>query len=98
MNTFLPPPFEFHASEKYFDMKKNQCKEGLDIYKKFLARMTKLSEFLKVAEVNTPSNWIVLHSALCTGTVISAHSNKSLFPISWKQSTNVVVVVVFIFM
>nr|XP_034957840.1 phosphatidylinositol-binding clathrin assembly protein-like isoform X3 [Zootoca vivipara] len=36
--------------EKYFDMKKNQCKEGLDIYKKFLARMTKLSEFLKVAE------------------------------------------------
>uniref|UniRef100_A0A8B9S2F2 ENTH domain-containing protein n=1 Tax=Apteryx owenii TaxID=8824 RepID=A0A8B9S2F2_APTOW len=36
--------------EKYFDMKKNQCKEGLDIYKKFLARMTRLSEFLKVAE------------------------------------------------
>ncbi|NWI08154.1 PICAL protein, partial [Crypturellus soui] len=36
--------------EKYFDMKKNQCKDGLDIYKKFLARMTKLSEFLKVAE------------------------------------------------
>uniref|UniRef100_A0A8C3JF24 Phosphatidylinositol-binding clathrin assembly protein n=1 Tax=Calidris pygmaea TaxID=425635 RepID=A0A8C3JF24_9CHAR len=36
--------------ERYFDMKKNQCKEGLDIYKKFLARMTKLSEFLKVAE------------------------------------------------
>ncbi|XP_050820464.1 phosphatidylinositol-binding clathrin assembly protein-like isoform X4 [Gopherus flavomarginatus] len=36
--------------EKYFDMKKTQCKEGLDIYKKFLARMTKLSEFLKVAE------------------------------------------------
>ncbi|NXM82086.1 PICAL protein, partial [Oenanthe oenanthe] len=36
--------------ERYFDMKKNQCKEGLDIYKKFLAKMTKLSEFLKVAE------------------------------------------------
>ncbi|NXX85823.1 PICAL protein, partial [Urocolius indicus] len=36
--------------ERYFDMKKNQCKEGLDTYKKFLARMTKLSEFLKVAE------------------------------------------------
>lgn len=32
-------------------MKKNQCKEALDIYKKFLYRMTKLSEFLKVAEV-----------------------------------------------
>uniref|UniRef100_A0A2K6KFV4 Phosphatidylinositol-binding clathrin assembly protein n=1 Tax=Rhinopithecus bieti TaxID=61621 RepID=A0A2K6KFV4_RHIBE len=28
----------------------NQCKEGLDIYKKFLTRMTRISEFLKVAE------------------------------------------------
>ncbi|XP_074479666.1 phosphatidylinositol-binding clathrin assembly protein isoform X11 [Sebastes fasciatus] len=36
--------------EKYFDMKKTQCKDALDIYKKFLYRMTKLSEFLKVAE------------------------------------------------
>lgn len=32
-------------------MKKTQCKEGLDIYKKFLTRMTRISEFLKVAEV-----------------------------------------------
>uniref|UniRef100_A0A8C6X7C3 Phosphatidylinositol binding clathrin assembly protein n=1 Tax=Naja naja TaxID=35670 RepID=A0A8C6X7C3_NAJNA len=37
--------------EKYFDMKKNQCKEALDIYKKFLTRMARISEFLKVAEV-----------------------------------------------
>ncbi|XP_016355968.1 phosphatidylinositol-binding clathrin assembly protein-like isoform X8 [Sinocyclocheilus anshuiensis] len=36
--------------EKYFDMKKAQCKEGLEIYKKFLTRMTRISEFLKVAE------------------------------------------------
>ncbi|XP_044077725.1 phosphatidylinositol binding clathrin assembly protein a isoform X1 [Siniperca chuatsi] len=36
--------------EKYFDMKKIQCKEGLEIYKKFLTRMTRISEFLKVAE------------------------------------------------
>ncbi|XP_041742416.1 phosphatidylinositol binding clathrin assembly protein a isoform X13 [Coregonus clupeaformis] len=36
--------------EKYFDMKKTQCKEGLDVYKKFLTRMTRISEFLKVAE------------------------------------------------
>ncbi|XP_056586691.1 phosphatidylinositol-binding clathrin assembly protein-like isoform X3 [Triplophysa dalaica] len=36
--------------EKYFNMKKNQCKEALEIYKRFLIRMTKLSEFLKVAE------------------------------------------------
>ncbi|XP_054610480.1 phosphatidylinositol-binding clathrin assembly protein-like isoform X1 [Dunckerocampus dactyliophorus] len=36
--------------EKYFDMKKQQCKEALEIYMAFLNRMTKLSEFLKVAE------------------------------------------------
>lgn len=43
--------FLFPSAEKYFDMKKAQCKEGLDIYKKFLTRMTRISEFLKVAEV-----------------------------------------------
>ncbi|XP_052808222.1 phosphatidylinositol-binding clathrin assembly protein LAP-like isoform X6 [Mya arenaria] len=36
--------------EKYFDMNKKQCKEGLDLYKKFLVRMDKVAEFLKVAE------------------------------------------------
>ncbi|KAL3284339.1 hypothetical protein HHI36_018503 [Cryptolaemus montrouzieri] len=36
--------------EKYFDMNKKQCKEALDIYKKFLIRMDRVSEFLKVAE------------------------------------------------
>lgn len=45
-------PHLFHLIEKYFDMKKTQCKEGLDIYKKFLTRMTRISEFLKVAEVH----------------------------------------------
>lgn len=38
--------------EKFFDMNKKQCKEALDIYKKFLVRMDKVSEFLKVAEVS----------------------------------------------
>lgn len=42
----------FLFTEKYFDMKKVQCKEGLDIYKKFLTRMARISEFLKVAEVS----------------------------------------------
>lgn len=32
-------------------MRKNQCKESLDIYIKFLERTTKLAQFLKVAEV-----------------------------------------------
>lgn len=44
-------PICIPSTEKYFDMKKVQCKEGLDIYKKFLTRMTRISEFLKVAEV-----------------------------------------------
>ncbi|XP_023245806.1 phosphatidylinositol-binding clathrin assembly protein LAP isoform X14 [Copidosoma floridanum] len=36
--------------EKYFDMNKKQCREALDLYKKFLVRMDKVGEFLKVAE------------------------------------------------
>ncbi|CAF1145829.1 unnamed protein product [Adineta ricciae] len=36
--------------EKYFDMNKKQCREGLDIYKRFLERTDKVSTFLKVAE------------------------------------------------
>ncbi|XP_077073148.1 clathrin coat assembly protein AP180 isoform X9 [Siphateles boraxobius] len=36
--------------EKFFQMKKGQCKEALEIYKKFLTRMTRVSEFLKTAE------------------------------------------------
>ncbi|XP_048192166.1 phosphatidylinositol-binding clathrin assembly protein-like isoform X2 [Perognathus longimembris pacificus] len=35
---------------KYFDMRKNQCNQSLDIYIKFLGRTTKLAQFLKVAE------------------------------------------------
>ncbi|VDI18614.1 phosphatidylinositol-binding clathrin assembly protein LAP-like isoform X2 [Mytilus galloprovincialis] len=36
--------------EKYFDMNKKQCKDGLECYKRFLVRMDKVGEFLKVAE------------------------------------------------
>ncbi|XP_027712425.1 clathrin coat assembly protein AP180 isoform X4 [Vombatus ursinus] len=36
--------------EKFFEMKKAQCKDALEIYKRFLTRMTRVSEFLKVAE------------------------------------------------
>ncbi|KFD58821.1 hypothetical protein M514_00514 [Trichuris suis] len=36
--------------EKYFEMNKKQCREALDLYKKFLTRMDKVAEFLKVAE------------------------------------------------
>lgn len=36
--------------EKYFSMNKKHCKEALDIYKKFIVAMDKVSDFLKVAE------------------------------------------------
>ncbi|XP_046458116.1 phosphatidylinositol-binding clathrin assembly protein LAP-like isoform X6 [Daphnia pulex] len=36
--------------EKYFEMNKKQCKDALDFYKKFLVRMDRVAEFLKVAE------------------------------------------------
>ncbi|XP_022127245.2 phosphatidylinositol-binding clathrin assembly protein LAP isoform X5 [Pieris rapae] len=36
--------------EKYFDMNKKNCRDALDLYKKFLIRMDRVGEFLKVAE------------------------------------------------
>lgn len=38
------------CTEKYFEMNKKQCREALDLYKKFLIRMDRVGEFLKVAE------------------------------------------------
>ena len=37
--------------EKYFEMQKKQARDALDLYKKFLIRMDRVAEFLKVAEV-----------------------------------------------
>ncbi|XP_071819884.1 phosphatidylinositol-binding clathrin assembly protein-like isoform X3 [Apostichopus japonicus] len=36
--------------DKFFDMPKKECKAALDLYKKFLIKMEKVAEFLKVAE------------------------------------------------
>ncbi|XP_030755811.1 phosphatidylinositol-binding clathrin assembly protein LAP-like isoform X2 [Sitophilus oryzae] len=36
--------------EKYFELNKKQCRDALDLYKKFLIRMDRVGEFLKVAE------------------------------------------------
>lgn len=61
--------------EKYFDMNKKQCKDALDLYKKFLVRMDKVAEFLKVAEVSRSTdgeqmiqrtNWILLGRMLAS--------------------------------
>ena len=37
--------------EKYFSMSRKQCKEALDIYKKFVVRMDGVANFLRTAEV-----------------------------------------------
>lgn len=67
MNDIIPIIFLLILlTEKYFDMKKVQCKEALDIYKKFLTRMTRISEFLKVAEVSQdcrPANQGACHAS-----------------------------------
>ena len=47
--------------EKYFEMQKKQARDALDLYKKFLIRMDRVAEFLKVAEV-TFINCESLHS------------------------------------
>ena len=47
--------FTLIFTEKYFDMNKKQCKDALEIYKRFLVWMDKVSEFLKTAEVRTVS-------------------------------------------
>ena len=41
----------FYFTEKYFDMNKKLARDALDIYKKFLIRMDRVADFLKVAEV-----------------------------------------------
>ena len=42
---------DFFFSEKYFDMNKKHARDALDLYKKFLIRMDRVADFLKVAEV-----------------------------------------------
>uniref|UniRef100_S4RN06 ENTH domain-containing protein n=1 Tax=Petromyzon marinus TaxID=7757 RepID=S4RN06_PETMA len=36
--------------EKFFELKKTQSKDALELYKKFLTRMTRVAEFFKIAE------------------------------------------------
>lgn len=45
------PLLSLFIIEKYFKMKKSDCKEALEIYKRFLTRVTKIGEFMKLAEV-----------------------------------------------
>lgn len=54
-----------YVTEKYFDMNKKQCREALDLYKKFLIRMDRVAEFLKVAEVKLKKFIINLRIFYC---------------------------------
>lgn len=47
---------EISLPEKYFDLNKKQTRDALDIYKKFLIRMDRVADFLKVAEVSYEKN------------------------------------------
>ena len=42
----------FSILEKYYDMNKENCKESLEIYKKFLTRTDLVSKFLTVAKAS----------------------------------------------
>ena len=46
-------------------MNKKNCKEALEIYKKFLSRMDSVKEFLKVAEVGKLREYNTSHSLPC---------------------------------
>lgn len=41
------------TSERFFDMKKQQCKEVIDAYRKFVTRQESVAKFLAEAEVGT---------------------------------------------
>lgn len=47
--------------EKYFEMHKKHAREALEIYKKFLIRMDRVADFLKVAEVSSETPSVVDH-------------------------------------
>ena len=47
------------VSEKYFDMNRKQCKQGLGLYKRFIVRMDGVGKFLKVAEVKGTTHAVV---------------------------------------
>lgn len=51
----------FLCVEKFFKMKKSECKEALEIYKRFLTRVTKIGEFMKLAEVASAVLFLLTH-------------------------------------
>lgn len=48
---------------KFFEMNRKQCKEALDLYKKFVTRMEGVEKFFKVAEVSLTSVFCFVFSS-----------------------------------
>lgn len=66
-------------------MKKGQCKDALEIYKRFLTRMTRVSEFLKVAEV---SNIKLCWEGNCTILAHVSGVNNNIYNLSRHSATD----------
>ena len=72
--------FWIFIPEKYFDMNKKLARDALDLYKKFLIRMDRVAEFLKVAEVWFPATlcsnvWMLGIASLLYCNVMTLCSN-----------------------
>ena len=57
LNIYFSENEYFIFTEKYFDMNKKHARDALDLYKKFLIRMDRVADFLKVAEVSYSKIW-----------------------------------------
>ena len=47
------------TTEKFFEMKKQQCRETMEVYRKFLTRQDGVQKFLQLAEVPTSSQTLM---------------------------------------
>lgn len=63
-------------------MKKSDCKEALEIYKRFLTRVTKIGEFMKLAEVRDnqqPLIWPVSWVLCLVDPPLNLHPTQTFF-------------------
>ena len=64
--------------EKYFEMQKKTARDALDVYKKFLIRMDRVAEFLKVAEVGNISLYTPVHILVYPSTCLAIYLSSYL--------------------
>ena len=61
-------------------MQKKQCRDALEIYKRFLARMERCAEFLKVAEVEFCTSSTVVLSSYLSSVAVSVQTSLRKVP------------------